>query len=79
MDLIDTDRYQIANIAERFGLVLRAHRRAGQLTQGDLADVIGVNRRVIGDLERGKPTVQLEIALGAARALGLDVELHPRR
>jgi DNA-binding XRE family transcriptional regulator len=49
-----------------------------RLTQDQLAEVTGVNRRVIGDLERGKGTVRLEIALAAARAVGLDVELRPR-
>ncbi len=43
-----------------------------------VADAIGVNRRVVGELERGKGTVRLEIALVAAQALGLDVELSER-
>ena len=61
-----------------FGHVLRARRATLNLTQEDLAGVIGVNRRVLIELERGKGTVRLEIALEAARALGLDVELLPR-
>ena len=61
-----------------FGQLLRATRRALSLAQEDVADVVGVNRRVISELERGKGTVRLEIALEAARALGLDVELRPR-
>ena len=61
-----------------FGHVLRARRTTLKLTQEDLAGVIGVNRRVLIELERGKGTVRLEIALEAARALGLDVELLPR-
>ncbi len=40
--------------------------------------MIGVNRRVIGELERGKGTVQLRIAMEVARVLGLDIELAPR-
>ena len=40
--------------------------------------MIAVNRRVIGELERGKGTVQLQIAMEAARTLGLDIELAPR-
>jgi len=40
--------------------------------------VIGVNRRVIGELEGGKGTVQLRIAMEVARVLGLDIELEPR-
>ena len=39
---------------------------------------IGVNRRVVGELERGKGTVQLQIAMDVARVLGLDIELKPR-
>jgi DNA-binding XRE family transcriptional regulator len=58
---------------------LRARRRELNLTQEDVVNVIGVNRRVIGELERGKGTVQLQIAMEAARALGLDIELAPRR
>jgi HTH-type transcriptional regulator / antitoxin HipB len=60
------------------GNQLRDRRSQLGLTQSALADVVGVNRRVIGELERGKPTVQLEIALRVAEALGLDVQLHPR-
>lgn len=61
-----------------FGRALRMRRGALNLTQEDLAGVIGVNRRVVSELERGKGTVRLEIALEAARALGMDVDLRPR-
>jgi HTH-type transcriptional regulator/antitoxin HipB len=64
--------------AEQFGLALRARRRALGITQEGLADVVGVNRRVIGELEHGKGTVRLEIALELARSLGLDVDLRAR-
>lgn len=64
--------------ANEFGREIRALRARLRLTQDQLAAVIGVNRRVIGELERGKGTVRLEIALAAARAVGLDVELRPR-
>lgn len=64
--------------APEFGALLRARRRKLGLSQSEIADVIGVNRRVLGELERGKPTVRLEIALEAARAVGLDIELNPR-
>ncbi|HKG02983.1 MAG TPA: helix-turn-helix domain-containing protein [Conexibacter sp.] len=57
---------------------LRARRAALQLTQDEVADVVGVNRRVIGELERGKVTVRFEIVLAVAHALGLDVELRQR-
>jgi HTH-type transcriptional regulator / antitoxin HipB len=62
----------------RLGIELRARRAALNLSQERLADAIGVNRRVIGELERGKASVRFEIVLAAAQALGLDLELRPR-
>ena len=68
---------QIASASD-FGSAVRQRRRMLGLSQEALADVIGVNRRVIGELERGKATVRLQIALDVARALGLDMRLDPR-
>lgn len=61
-----------------FGQAVRARRRQLGLSQADVADVVGTNRRVIGELEGGKPTVQLRIAVEVARALGLNIELGQR-
>lgn len=61
-----------------FGAQLRARRRELAISQQGLADVIGVNRRVVGEVERGKGTARLEIALAMAQALGLDVRLEAR-
>lgn len=65
--------------ASEFGTRLRASRKRLKLSQEEVADVIGVNRRVLGQLENGKGTVQLQIALEAARAVGLDITLAPRQ
>ena len=65
--------------APEFGAQLRASRKSLKLSQEDVANVIGVNRRVLSQLENGKATVQLQIALEAARAVGLDITLVPRR
>jgi HTH-type transcriptional regulator/antitoxin HipB len=61
-----------------FGQRIRDQRQRLGLSQSALADVVGVNRRVIGELERGKPSVQLNIALRVAEAVGLDVALRER-
>lgn len=60
------------------GAAIRERRGDLGITQDDLAMSIGVNRRVIGQLEGGKETVQLDIALNAARALGLNVGVEAR-
>ncbi len=70
--------HMIVRTAIELGNALRARRRELRLTQEEISDVIGVNRRVIGELERGKGTVQLRIAMEFARVLGLDIELEPR-
>jgi HTH-type transcriptional regulator/antitoxin HipB len=68
----------IVSDAKQLGLALATRRSELGLTQSDVADVIGVNRRVVGELERGKGSVRLEIALEIARALGLDLDLQVR-
>ena len=63
---------------EAFGQRIRDRRQHLGSSQSALADVVGVNRRVIGELERGKPSVQLNIALRVAEVVGLDLTLHQR-
>ncbi len=60
------------------GAAIRKRRSDLGITQDDLALSIGVNRKVIGQLESGKETVRLGIALNAARALGLKVGVEAR-
>jgi HTH-type transcriptional regulator / antitoxin HipB len=67
-----------ADTPERFGAALRERRRELGITQARLADVTGVSRQAVIDLERGKPNARWHIALQLARALGLDVTLQPR-
>ncbi|WP_421932377.1 helix-turn-helix domain-containing protein [Phenylobacterium sp.] len=57
--------------SQEFGLRLTRARRALGITQRDLALAIGVGERFIVDLERGKPTAQLDKALAAAKAAGM--------
>lgn len=68
----------IVRTSTDLGSALRMRRRELGLAQDEISGVIGVNRRVIGELERGKGTVQLRIAMEVARVLGLDIELAPR-
>lgn len=69
---------QVTSSPTAFGAALRDRRRAVGMTQDDLALAVGVNRKVIGQLEGGKESVQLQIALRAAQALGLDVGIEAR-
>lgn len=68
----------IAHSTEDIGRLIRERRVELSLTQEQVAGIVGVNRRVLGELERGKPTVRLEIMVDVVRALGLDLDLKPR-
>jgi transcriptional regulator with XRE-family HTH domain len=50
---------------------LRVWRKLRGLTQGQLAERAGVNRRTIGRMERGDGEVRTEIFLRIAHALGI--------
>lgn len=64
--------------AERLGAVLRAERRRQGMTIEDLALTADLGPRVIGELERGKQTVQLDVVRRVFEALRLRVNLDPR-
>lgn len=60
------------------GTELRRVRLQRGMTIEDVAFAAGVNRRVVSELERGKPTVQFDIVLRIMTVLGLDLELRER-
>lgn len=57
-----------------FGEVIRKVRKKQGLTQAQLAGIVNTSPRLIGELERGKPTIQLEKALKVAWMLGVNIE-----
>lgn len=65
----DSDIEEIPDVAALGRTIARRRKELG-ITQAQLAFSIGVNRRVIGELERGKDTVQIGIALRALAAVG---------
>ena len=61
--------------AKTFGMAIRLYRKKKKATQSQLAAVANTGSRFIGDLENGKPTVQLDKALRVAHILGLNIEI----
>jgi transcriptional regulator with XRE-family HTH domain len=55
------------------GRQARACRRFRMLRQSEVAAAVGVSRQWIGDLEKGKPTLELGLVLRAFEELGLDL------
>lgn len=73
-----TDDETIFPLSRALGASIRTRRNEVGMTQSDLAFAVGVNRRVIGRLERGVGTVRLETALKALRELGVEIDLRAR-
>lgn len=61
-------------VEERLTNSLKVHRVALNLTQADLADLIGTTRKSINAIEAGRMVPSTFLALKLARALNLQVE-----
>lgn len=57
---------------------ISARRKEMGLTQEQVAFSSGVNRRVVGELERGKATVRVDVLLRVAESLALNIRVEPR-
>ena len=55
--------------AEQIGKAVRYHRRCGGLSQRDLADLAGVGKTSVFDIEKGKPTIRLATLVAVLRVL----------
>jgi putative transcriptional regulator len=53
---------------------VRHLRSTRQLSQGDLAQVLGVSRQTINSIETGRYTPSLPMAIALARFFGMKVE-----
>lgn len=75
---LETDNAVIRD-AKDLGGQIRSARKAQGLTQAELAETAGVGARFVSELERGKDTARLGLALELARLVGLDLLAKPRR
>lgn len=58
------------------GRIIRDERKELGLRQDELAAASGVGLRFVVELERGKPTVQLDKVLAVLGALGCDLQIR---
>lgn len=64
--------------ASDLGAAIRSRRKGLGLTQQELADACGCSIMYLSNLERGKETAELGIALRIVNLLGLDMTLRER-
>jgi HTH-type transcriptional regulator/antitoxin HipB len=65
--------------ARDLGLFVRESRRDLGKTQAELADEARVSRRWLAALEAGKATAEFGLVLRTLQALGLELDVSPRR
>ncbi len=63
---------------EEIGIEIRRRRKVLRLTQADVAELIGVNRRLVSEVERGSSSVTLRNLIAICDAVGLDIVSRPR-
>lgn len=64
--------------AKSLGAAIRERRKELNYTQAFLSEFTGLSVSFISDLERGKPTVEIEKTLLLINLLGLDLNLEKR-
>lgn len=55
--------------------VIRMHRKAAKLSRDKLAEMSGVGKTVIYDIEKGKETIQLDTLRKVLGVLNIKIEL----
>ena len=65
--------------AADMGRLVRTARQGMRLSQQQFADLAGVGRRFVSELENGKATLELGLVLQVCRAAGIDINAKRRQ
>jgi HTH-type transcriptional regulator/antitoxin HipB len=76
-NLFAIDGQALRSTAE-LGELVRRQRKQQTLNQSDLAGLGNTGNRFIVELERGKPTLQLQKVMDVLDLLGLELVVRPR-
>ena len=61
---------------ELLARIIKKHRKAAGLSQLQLAEMAGVGKTVVFDIEKGKETIQLNTLRKILKVLNIHVELN---
>lgn len=73
VDRIPAPEQMLAANPKRLGAALRAMRDDQGLTQAEAADLAGVSRKWVSEVEQGKPTAEMGKVLQVVHALGFEI------
>lgn len=62
--------------SKQIAKIIIFHRKKSKLTQKQLADLAGVGKTVVFDIEKGKETVQLNSLLKVLSVLNIKLEMR---
>lgn len=65
------------NMEDEIALAVKTYRKANGLTQAELADLAGVGKTSVFDIEKGKASVQFDTLLAILQALNIEIKLIP--
>ena len=60
---------------EKLATLIKMHRKAANLTQLQLAELAGVGKTVVFDIEKGKETVKLQTLKKILKVLNIEIQL----
>jgi len=75
--LLAAPPYAVERAIKSLGFNIKTARIRRNLTRSDVAEKIGVNRRVVADAENGKPSTAIAVYVGLLWALDLVDQLSP--
>jgi len=61
--------------SKKLAAIIRKHRKAANLTQLQLAELAGVGKTVVFDIEKGKETVKLLTLRKILKVLNIEIQL----
>ncbi len=70
---INSPEFILISDTVELGRILRAKRKAQQLTQTEVAQHCGLSLRFVSEVERGKPTAEVGKVLHLLQAVGVDL------
>jgi len=64
----------LAQVMEKLGELVRFHRKKAGLTQIQLADLAGVGKSTVYDIEKGKATVQIDSLFAVLTVMNISMQ-----
>lgn len=69
---------QLVRSPKQLGTLIHNARMSRNLTQQELADLVGTGQKTVSRIEGGHPGTKLDTLFGIIAALDLDLKLEPR-